>query len=61
MLFIIYVRGKVNFKRKRKTMTVSFTVRGGCPLGWETAIFDRGLLKNSKGVMVVLMLFCCHR
>jgi len=36
-------------------MTVSFTVRGGCPLGWETAIFDIGMLKNSKGGMVV---FC---
>jgi len=36
-------------------MTVSFTVRGGCPLGWETAIFDIGMLKNSKGVMVVFV------
>jgi len=29
-------------------MTEYLTVRGGCPLGWETEIFDSGLLKNSE-------------
>jgi hypothetical protein len=24
------------------------SVRGGCPLGWETEIFDIGMLKNRK-------------
>jgi hypothetical protein len=29
-------------------MTDFLTVRGGCPLGWVTEIFDIGVLKNSE-------------
>jgi len=29
-------------------MTDFLSVWGGCPLGWETRIFDIGMLKNRK-------------
>lgn len=48
--------GKVNFlARKEENIDGFLTVRGGCPLGWETEIFDIGMLKNSEVSMVV---FC---
>jgi len=37
------------WKGMRKTMTDFLTVRGGCPLGWETEILHRReLLQNSE-------------
>jgi len=41
MLFIIYVRGKVNFSREKEEKHDGIPHgSGGCPLGWETEIFD---------------------